>query len=292
MKHTSIWVIGSLLLGLGTGCASDIAPRELQDARDAFAKAKAGPASKLALAELETAKQALQSAEEAFRDGEDEEIPDLSYLAERQAQLADAAGQLSQANQERARALEDQRKAREEYQRFTERSLSQARKDLEGTRRDMQATKEALESERAKRLEAEKRAAAAMESLQQLASVKEEKRGIVITLSGSVLFATGKYQLLPIAQQKLNEVASALKDQGFKRLVVEGHTDARGAEGANLRLSEMRANAVRSHLVSQGIDPSLISAVGLGESRPVSDNSTSEGRANNRRVEIIVTPED
>src|SRR5690606_26385179 len=165
------------------------------DARDAYTKAKEGPASKLALAELETAKQALQLAEEAFRDGEEEGLPCRAYLAERQSQLADAAGQLGQANEERTKALEDQRKAREEYQRFTEKSLSEARKDLEGTRRDIEATKEALEAEKAKRLEAEKRAAAAMESLQQLASVKEEKRGIVITLSGSVLFATGQYQL-------------------------------------------------------------------------------------------------
>jgi outer membrane protein OmpA-like peptidoglycan-associated protein len=293
-NHTYFKLLAVALISLlaNLACGAALAPRELLDARDAYAKAKTSPASKYALAQLETAKQALQEAEEAFRDGEDDEIPDLAYIAERQAQLAEAAGDLEQANQERAAALEEQRKAREEFQEFTQRSLSQAKADLDRTRREAEATKSALTEEQAKRLAAEKRAAAALASLQEMASVKEEKRGMVITLSGAVLFATGQSRLLAIAQQKLTEVAAALKDQGFKRITVEGHTDSRGSEAANQRLSEARASAVRSHMVSQGIDASKISAVGLGESRPIASNATSDGRANNRRVEIIVEPED
>jgi outer membrane protein OmpA-like peptidoglycan-associated protein len=282
-RSVSVLVLASLT-ALG-GCASDIVPRELKDAREAYKKAQSGPASELALAQLETAKQALRQAEEAFQDGDDENIPDYAYLAERKSQLAQAAGELEQAGRERAQALEDQKNAREEYQRYTEKSLTAARKDLEQTRRDAEATK-------AKLREAESRAAAALASLKELASVKEEKRGMVITLSGSVLFATGRFELLALAQQKLTEVAHALKDEGFKSIVVEGHTDSRGAESANQRLSEQRANAVRSHMISQGIESAKITAVGLGEARPVASNSTTEGRANNRRVEIIVQPED
>ena len=59
--------------------------------------------------------------------------------------------------------------------------------------------------------------------------MRQEKRGVVITLDGSVLFASGKHELLPIARQRLDQVAKALKDQGFKKIVVEGHTDSANA---------------------------------------------------------------
>jgi OOP family OmpA-OmpF porin len=96
---------------------------------------------------------------------------------------------------------------------------------------------------------------------------------------------------LPIAQSKLNDVAKALKDQGYKAIVVEGHTDSRGSDENNMKLSQRRADSVRSHLITQGITADKITAVGWGESRPVADNDTAEGRANNRRVELVVTPE-
>jgi len=129
-----------------------------------------------------------------------------------------------------------------------------------------------------------------MASLQEIAKVKEESRGMVITLSGSVLFATGKYELLPIARDKLDEVAKALNDQGYKSILVEGHTDAKGSATANDSLSLKRADSVRTYLVSRGVPSDKITAQGLGSSRPVADNGTADGRANNRRVEIVVAP--
>jgi outer membrane protein OmpA-like peptidoglycan-associated protein len=129
-----------------------------------------------------------------------------------------------------------------------------------------------------------------MASLKEIGKVNEESRGMVITLSGSVLFATGKSDLLPIAKEKLNDVAKALKDQGFKEIIVEGHTDSRGSAQANQELSLKRAESVRTHLVGQGIPSDKIRATGLGSDRPVADNKSEEGRANNRRVEIVVTP--
>jgi len=72
--------------------------------------------------------------------------------------------------------------------------------------------------------------------------------------------------------------------------VVEGHTDAKGSETYNLDLSARRAEAVRSYLVSQGVDQSRVSSQGLGFARPIADNKSAEGRANNRRVEIVVQP--
>lgn len=274
-----------------SACGAAAPPRELLDARDAYTKAHKGPASQLALAELETAKQALQEAEAAFRDGEESDTKNLAYVAERKAQLAHAAGELQKANRQRSEALQKAQEAREHYQRHTEKRLSEAQRKLEETAREKGMTEAQLEEEKRRRQEAEKKAAAALASLEQLAKVKEEARGVVITLSGGVLFASGKYELLPIARNKLDEVAKALSDQGYKSIVVEGHTDSRGSESQNHLLSERRAEAVRAHLVSRGIESSKISSVGLGESRPIADNSTAEGRANNRRVEIIVQPE-
>jgi outer membrane protein OmpA-like peptidoglycan-associated protein len=129
-----------------------------------------------------------------------------------------------------------------------------------------------------------------MASLQEIAKVKEEARGMVITLSGAVLFATGKYELLPIARSKLDEVAKAVGDQGYKSILVEGHTDSVGKASDNDTLSLKRAESVRTYLISRGIPSDKIRASGLGSSRSVADNSTPDGRANNRRVEIVVEP--
>ena len=117
-------------------------------------------------------------------------------------------------------------------------------------------------------------------------------RGVVITLSGAVLFASGKSELLAIAKEKLNEVHKVLKDQGSPKLRIEGHTDSVGSAEENKKLSLARAESVKSHLVSQGYPADRIKAVGLGPDKPVADNTSAEGRANNRRVEMIVNPKD
>jgi outer membrane protein OmpA-like peptidoglycan-associated protein len=275
MKQSIIW---TTLVALGlSACGADLAPRELLDARQAYEKAKAGPASQYALAQLETAKQALQEANSAFEEGEDDQVADLAYVAERKAQLAEAAGELEQANRERAAAVDSKAAAQDDYQKATEKEL--------------QTSRRAIEEEKLKRQQAEERAKAALASLEEMGKVKEEARGTVITLDGSVLFASGKYDLLPIARQKLTDIARALKDQGYKTITVEGHTDSRGSDTTNRQLSENRAMAVRTLMVSEGIEPTKITSVGLGEIRPIADNNTAEGRANNRRVEIIVVPE-
>jgi outer membrane protein OmpA-like peptidoglycan-associated protein len=114
---------------------------------------------------------------------------------------------------------------------------------------------------------------------------------MVITLSGSVLFASNESTLLPAAMVKLNEVADALiKGNPDSNITVEGHTDSQGQRQYNMDLGEKRAKAVRDQLVSRGVAADRIKAVGVGPDRPVADNKTAEGRANNRRVEIIVEP--
>jgi len=113
---------------------------------------------------------------------------------------------------------------------------------------------------------------------------------MVITLSGSVLFASNKDALLPAAKERLSQVADALKTQDDHKIVVEGHTDSQGSADLNQGLSDRRAQSVVTFLVSRGVPADKIRAEGLGLTRPVADNGTAEGRANNRRVEIIVKP--
>ena len=118
-------------------------------------------------------------------------------------------------------------------------------------------------------MSAEGKLAGAMKDLAAVAAVKEEARGMVITLSGSVLFASGKFALLNTAMTKLDQVAEALKAQDAdKRMVVEGHTDSQGSDKINQPLSLNRGNAVRDYLVSRGVASEKITAVGMGSTRP------------------------
>jgi outer membrane protein OmpA-like peptidoglycan-associated protein len=287
-----------VLLGLA-GCAKPMPPKELSSARQAYTKASQGETAQLAPAQLEDARQALDAAEASFDKKKDKPVTvNKAYVAWRKVQIADSVAASVRADRQIV-ATEDQiDDLRDEVQEKTEAQLQASkeqaaalaaeRKRLEEEKNKTQAE---LEKERKAREAVEKKLSAALRSLEEIASVKEEARGVVITLSGAVLFATGKHELLPIAQSKLNDVAKALKDQGYKAIVVEGHTDSRGSDENNMKLSQRRADSVRSHLITQGITADKITAVGWGESRPVADNDTAEGRANNRRVELVVTPE-
>jgi outer membrane protein OmpA-like peptidoglycan-associated protein len=149
-----------------------------------------------------------------------------------------------------------------------------------------------LEAERKRRADAEKRAPPwPTADLARLASVKQEDRGTVITLSGSVLFASNKFALLPAAQAKLGQIAEALlKGDPDATFVVEGHTDSQGKAAANQELSVNRANSVREYLVSHGIAADRITSRATAPTAPIADNKSAENRANNRRVEIVVKP--
>jgi outer membrane protein OmpA-like peptidoglycan-associated protein len=310
LGRAALWMTTSLLM---MGCGSAAVPPELQSARSAYEEASQGPAAELAPAQLDTAGQALEEANDALaRDDEPEVVADLTYIAQRRIALAKSAAAKEAANRKAQKAtkeytdLQEQRyqSAEQDLEATRDKLAEEKRKAEEQARRDKERLEAAaklgaaevakvkaqLAAEKKAREEAEKRAAAAMASLAEIAKVKEEKRGVVVTLSGSVLFATGKHELLPIARNKLADVAKALKDQGFERIVVEGHTDSRGAPAQNEALSLRRAEEVRKALISEGIPADKIKAVGHGSRRPVADNNTAEGRANNRRVELVVTP--
>jgi outer membrane protein OmpA-like peptidoglycan-associated protein len=124
-------------------------------------------------------------------------------------------------------------------------------------------------------------------------NVKEETRGTVIVLPGSVLFASGKYELTAAAQQKLTLVAGTIAPQAENHdIVVEGHTDSRGSREYNIELSQNRAQVVMNFMVARGVPAEAISAVGVGPDRPITTNDSRDGRQENRRVEIIIKPMD
>ncbi|GEM_PF-1802550 len=116
--------------------------------------------------------------------------------------------------------------------------------------------------------------------------IKVTKKKIVI--KQKIYFETGKAIIRPESFPVLDEIAQVLKDNPGLRIRIEGHTDSVGPASYNLRLSQKRANAVRNYLISKGIDPSRLEAVGYGESRPIAPNTTPEGRAKNRRVEFVI----
>ena len=120
-----------------------------------------------------------------------------------------------------------------------------------------------------------------------ISGVRQTERGMLLTL-GQGLFATGQYELSTAARADVGRIAAVLGRYPDRTILVEGHTDSQGSEPTNQALSERRANSVRAALIAEGVDPSRITATGYGESRPVDDNSTAQGRAQNRRVEIVI----
>lgn len=102
-----------------------------------------------------------------------------------------------------------------------------------------------------------------------------------------ILFDTGKADIKPESAPVLDEIAKLLKSDPSLKLLVEGHTDNVGQKAANLELSRKRAAAVKTALVSRGIDATRLTTEGYGDTRPVADNATEEGRAKNRRVELV-----
>lgn len=103
-----------------------------------------------------------------------------------------------------------------------------------------------------------------------------------------VVFETGSATLEPSSFTVLNDVVKVLQDAPTMRLRIEGHTDAEGADAANLKLSKERAQSVRVYLESQGIDRGRLTSTGLGETKPIDTNRTPAGRAKNRRVEFHI----
>ena len=110
-----------------------------------------------------------------------------------------------------------------------------------------------------------------------------------IEIKQTVYFDTNKATIKPVSFALLNEVGQALKDNPKIKVEVQGHTDSQGNDDFNLKLSQRRAESVRTYLIKQGISSDRMTAKGYGENVPIADNRTADGRSQNRRVEFVIT---
>jgi len=291
------------------GCAT-VTPNELVNARSAYQHASEGPAAQLVPAELHKANVALDLAEQSFqKDPDSQKTKDLAYVAQRKAEQAGALGAIAadKASKDQANAnfqtkqTEIVKQGKQDLSDSEKRTAAaQAEIDKQAAVKEVKDKSDAeLQKQQAEIVkqgkqdlsDSERRTADALAELAKLAAVKEEERGLVVTLSGSVLFRSAESTLLSSAQVKLGQVANALLAVRARNLIVEGHTDSQGSESYNRGLSQRRADAVRDYLVQKGYPADRIQSRGMGKGSPIADNASAEGRANNRRVEIVIERE-
>ena len=124
--------------------------------------------------------------------------------------------------------------------------------------------------------------------LEQIAETKRTENGVLVSMKSEILFDSGSAVLKPEAVTQLEKVGDVLAKYSDDRVRVEGHTDAVGTRKSNEELSLRRADAVKRVLLGRGVQESQITALGIGEERPIADNRTAEGRHQNRRVELHI----
>lgn len=245
------WLMPALILMVSAGCAGNNV--KLERGSDNAQRARANLETLKGNPELAgRAPAALQEAEGAVRTAETTATAD--------ATLRQHLGYLAEVKVETARAAAEKQLIDDQSKAWLARSAS----DVEGAKM---------------RAEALRRELAALKA-------KQTERGYVITL-GDVLFASGKWDLKAGAAKNLDRLVVFLKKYPDLNLNVEGHTDSQGKDDYNQDLSEKRAEAVKDHLVSNGVASGRITAKGFGETLPVADNKIAAGRQQNRRVEVI-----
>jgi len=122
--------------------------------------------------------------------------------------------------------------------------------------------------------------------------LKREQEKLDVTLSSDILFSSGSANLYPGGRDKLRQFAGVLNRYPRTTLQITGHTDSRGTEQSNDELSRRRAQAVADELIADGVSANRITTRGVGASQPMATNDTAEGRAQNRRVDIVVAPDE
>jgi outer membrane protein OmpA-like peptidoglycan-associated protein len=259
------------------------------------ARAKTEAEKRAAEAEARAAEERARTSEElarreaAARETERVRSEAEARLTAERARAEQESAQRSQAERDRVTAelekmkadLETARKAAEQAQK----AAAAERQKLE----DQRKAEEARVAELARAREGQQQAEETLKkTLSQLAQVREEARGLIVTLPGSIYFDVNKAEIRPAMRDRLAEIAKALATVPDRHVFVEGHTDSSGKDEYNLKLSRLRAESVRSILVSGGVSPDRVESQGYGKTRPVASNDTVAGKAQNRRVEIVL----
>ena len=294
--HRTTTLCASLIaVGLLAACASTPPSAALEQARAAVSATAGDPVvNQYAPVELKDATDALARAERQWADDRDvAETDHLSYLARQRAEIA--------ANAARARQLDANiQQAGSEADRI--RLQARALEADQARLRAQQAQAQALSAEQraaqqqAAAQAAQAQAAAAQDRVRALEAqlrdmeARQTERGLLVTL-GDVLFAFNKAELTAQAAPRLDKLASFLQQFPDRRLLIEGYTDSVGSDSYNQDLSDRRAQSVRDALVQRGVNSNRITVRGYGKAYPVADNASPEGRAMNRRVEIVIADE-
>jgi outer membrane protein OmpA-like peptidoglycan-associated protein len=286
-------------------------PLQVYEARNAVEIAKSRGAEKDAPEILNKAISSLQATENALNAKADKK--DIMSSARQTVQFAEDARALAAQRQDQARIAAEKEaaaakaradaeaKAAEEAKRQAELAAAkqaQMKAEAEAAATKAKAEADALKAkEEAARAEAERSQKAAadlraqlLEQFNRILETRDTPRGLVVNM-GDVLFDLGKYDLRPEAREKLAKLSGIILAHPGLELAVEGHTDNVGRDELNQRLSEKRAETARAYLVQQGLSEASVTARGFGETAPVADNLTAEGRQRNRRVEIVVSGE-
>jgi outer membrane protein OmpA-like peptidoglycan-associated protein len=249
-----------------------IALQAQQDQADAQARDAA--AQRTADAQAAAARATLSQQQEALARQQAE-------LAQQQAQ-AQAAQDAAARAQAEAQARQDQLAAAAAQQQAAAAQQSAADAQQQAAAAQQQAAAAELAREQLR--------ASLLEQFNRILPTTDTPQGLQVDMA-DVLFATAKYDLKPPAREALAKFSGiVIAHQGLK-MAIGGYTDSVGGDALNMTLSENRANAVKAYLVSQGIDPNLMTSTGYGMSNPVADNSTAAGRQQNRRVVIIISGE-
>jgi outer membrane protein OmpA-like peptidoglycan-associated protein len=281
-------------------------PLELYEAENAVQIAEAAGADQYAADTMRTAKTALKNAadmdankgernqtitfaREAVQTAEDARIitirkikaeDDAAQIAARQnAEQAAAQSQAEAQQQAAARAQADAARAQADAAAAEAEARAQAARD---------AQKAAEASAQAATQQAEQVRERLRQQLNQVLQTTESARGLIVNMS-DVLFDFNKYTLKPEAREKLAKVSGILLAYPGLKLQVEGYTDNIGSDEYNQKLSEERADGVKDYLIAQSVKDENITAAGYGKSDPIADNSTAAGRAENRRVQLVVS---
>jgi outer membrane protein OmpA-like peptidoglycan-associated protein len=250
---------------------------------EAEAKAAAEAAEAKRKADAEAARQAELAAANEARIKAEAELAAVKAKTEADAQAAKAKAEADALAKEKAdaEALAAQTKA--------EADAREAKANAEAAALKAKEQAAQAEAEQARQA-AEALRAQLLEQFNRILDTRDTPRGLVVNMA-DVLFDTARFDLRPIAREKLAKFSGIVLAHPGLNLSIEGHTDSTGSDEFNQKLSEQRAESVRKYLIEQGLPDSSLTATGFGKSMPIADNSTAEGRQQNRRVEIIISGE-
>jgi outer membrane protein OmpA-like peptidoglycan-associated protein len=271
---------------------NDRSPLELYEALNAVQIADAAGAEKYAADTMATARTSLQNAQDT--DAHQKDRKETITFAREAVQSAEDARIITirkikgedEAAAQQARMNAEQ--SAQQSQQVAEQEAEQRAQAEEAARKAREAQQQAEQSAQQASQQAEQARERLRQQLNQVLATTETARGLIVNMS-DVLFDFNKYTLKPEAREKLAKVSGILLAYPNLKLQVEGYTDNIGSDEYNQKLSEERAGGVRDYLVSESVADANVTARGYGKSDPVADNSTNEGRAQNRRVELVVS---